>query len=485
MDCTATAPRRQAKCRKNVKPDKRLDRYKVEFVPIDSITPSPENEAIYGPIEHDEAMDNLIDSIRRKGLDQPILTTVDPDRFILSGHRRHYAAKYLDWKEVPICIARDIRREGNTEYHRELIEYNPQRVKTVGAILHEALLRDNDAADTYAAIKERREASMSVDAEFMTVVGAKDIEPIPEGQQGFLAAVQGVLEKLRPYWPTSNREIHYELASMSEPPLRWLPKRSKFDPEHYRYRNDKTSSDALERLLKSARYLGHIPMNCIDDITRPQKTWGGFDSVSHFIGQETSRFLVGYHRDRQQGQGRHIEVFGEKNTLYRKLERACGEYYVPFSLGRGFCSIPVWRDMSKRFRDSGKERMTLIIVSDYDPEGLALADDAIRSLELMDVPVDGHRIAVTREQIEELGLVEDSNPAKPDGRHLSAFIKRTGSTKTWEVEALPAEYLIEQVKAAIEANMDMKVFERVCEQEEEDCGELSSTREKLASQLEF
>jgi ParB-like chromosome segregation protein Spo0J len=71
----------------------KLDRYAVKFVPVDSITPSPENDEIYGPIEHDDSMDNLIGSMRRKGMEEPILLTTD--RFILSGHRRHYAAKWL------------------------------------------------------------------------------------------------------------------------------------------------------------------------------------------------------------------------------------------------------------------------------------------------------------------------------------------------------------------------------------------------------
>ncbi len=115
--------------------------------------------------------------------------------------------------------------------------------------------------------------------------------------------------------------------------------------------------------------------------------------MQQFVQQEIDGFLTGFHRDRQQDQPRHIEVFAEKNTLYRMLQRSCSSYYVPFSIGRGFCSIPVWRDMARRFRQSGKDEMTLIVVSDYDPEGLSLADDAIRSLKLHGIRADGHRIA--------------------------------------------------------------------------------------------
>ena len=486
MDCNTTPRRRQATKPGRNGNSKALARYAVEFVPIDSITPSPENETIYGPTEHDTAMENLIDSIRRKGLAEPILVTGDRKRFILSGHRRYYALRRLDHKEVPVRVARDIRRKGNDEYHRELIEYNPQRVKTVGSVLRETLLRDNDTADTYDAIQERREAAMTVDADFMTVAGEKEIEPISNKQQEFLAAVQQVINQLRYFWPVTIRKVHYGLVSLNPRPFKLTPKRSKFNAAHYRYKNDKPSYNALVRLLKSARYLGHISMTCIDDPTRPQKTFGGFDSVLEFVQQEINGFLTGFHRDRQQDQPRHIEVFGEKNTLYNEISRACSEYYVPFSLGRGYCSIPVWRDIERRFRESGKERMTLIVVSDYDPSGFALAEDAIRSLrDLHSVPVDGHRVAVTREQIEELNLSEDFNPVKEEGKRLNKFIKQTGDDKTWEVEALGSQYLVDQIKAAIEANMDMEVYEQVCAEEEDGCEELCRIREEIASQLEF
>lgn len=473
MSSTATARRRKGTAAK--------DRYAVEYAPLDSITPSPENDQVYGEIEHDEAMEALIDSIRRKGLDEPILLT--EDRFILSGHRRYYAVGFLGWKEVPVRIKAGIRREGNAEYHRDLADYNPQRIKSVGSLLREAMLRNNDAADTYAAIEERREASLHVDAEFMDVAGSKQVTEISERRQEFLAAVQKVIESLQSYWPLSIRQIHYRL--LNDPPLKQTPKRSKHGAEHYRYKNDDSSYDSLVDLLTAARYSGQISMTCIDDPTRPQKTHDGWDSVSQFVRWEIDGFLLGFQRDRQQDQPRHIEVFGEKNTLHRMLERACDEYYVPFSIGRGFCSIPVWRDMARRFRDSDKARMTLIIVSDYDPEGLELADDAIRSLGLHDVPVDGHRIAVTPGQIAELGLAEDFNPAKESSSRYKAFVERSGGTRTWEVEALPPDYLVEQIKAAIEANMDMEVYERVCEQEEDDCAELCRIRQEIASQLEF
>ena len=50
-----------------------------------------------------------------------------------------------------------------------------------------------------------------------------------------------------------------------------------------RYRNDSESYDTLVELLKIARYHGDVSMTCIDDATRPQFTYHGFTTVSHFI----------------------------------------------------------------------------------------------------------------------------------------------------------------------------------------------------------
>lgn len=462
--------------------DDALEKYQVSHVRIDDIKPSPENDDLYGEIECDEQMEALMESIRNIGLEEPIILTAD--RYILSGHRRFFAVSNLEWQWVPCRIRYDISRANSDDYHKALAEYNPQRIKTVGALLKEALLRDEDPEDTYAAIKVFRASSAQVDVDFMTVRGSKAAGKISKAKMPFLEAVKRVVYSLEKYWPLSIRQIHYNL--LNDPPLISTFKRSSKPIEDYRYRNNKASYKALVELLKPARYLGHIPMNCIDDQTRPQLTHNGYSSVSEFVNNEILYFLSGYHRDRQLDQPRHIEVFAEKNTVYGLLRSTAQEYYTPLSAGRGFCSVPVWRDIAKRFRDSGKDSMTLIIVSDFDPEGLELADDAIRSLrDLWEIPVEGHRVCITPQQIEELDLAEDFNPAKESSSRFEKFVERTGGTRTWELEALPPDYLIERVKAAIEANMDMDIFEQVVDQEHEDAENLWEIKQSIARQMEL
>jgi hypothetical protein len=172
--------------------------------------------------------------------------------------------------------------------------------------------------------------------------------------------------------------------------------------------------------------------------------------------------------------------------LIQILKPICSEYYVPLSIGRGFSCLPLIRDIAERFQKSGKEAMTLIVCSDLDPEGLELADDAIRSLrDLWDVPVDYHRAAVTPQHVDELGLAEDSNPAKIKSVNYDRFIDKTGSDKTWELESLPPKYLRELVRNAIVENMDMDIYQDAIETEENDAEELQRIRSEIVESFEF
>jgi len=385
--------------------------YAVEFVRLSDLKPSPENDDIYGKMSNDDQMDLLIDSLRRRGLEEPPI--VSADNYIISGHRRCFALRLLNADRpstvIPIRRKSFARCDNLGTWHKTLAEYNPQRIKTVGSLLKESLLR-HAGDDAWSLLKNRQDISGRGDAEFIDVEGTKTVRSISVKKQEFLDAVKKVVFDLKPFWPVTIRQVHYNL--LNNPPLITTPKRSKFDREHYRYRNDSTSYDALIELLKPARYERHIPMHCIDDPTRPRFIWDGYSSLASFVESEMENFLCGYHYDRQLDQTRHIEVFGEKNTLIQILKPVCSEFYVPLSLGRGYCSLPVWLDIANRFKQSGKDAMTLIVLSDYDPEGLDLGDDAIRTLrDLWGIPVDYHRVAVNREQIDDLGIAADFNPA--------------------------------------------------------------------------
>ena len=128
--------------------------------------------------------------------------------------------------------------------------------------------------------------------------------------------------------------------------------------------------------------------------------------------------------------------------------------------------------------------MTLLCVSDYDPEGLELCDDAVRSLgRFVDSShIDAQRVALTRDQVDAYDLAEDFNPAKSQSHQLKKFKAKTGGTKTWEVDALGMK-LVPIIQAAIRGNMDMDVYEAVCERERQECEQIAETRASIAKYL--
>lgn len=262
------------------------------------------------------------------------------------------------------------------------------------------------------------------------------------------------------------------------------PERSKHGTEHYRYKNDVSSYKALGRLLGTARYIGNVDIDAIDDPTRPMFHDRGFNNASEYAEQEVRNLLTGYHRDRQVDQPRHIEALIEKNTLITIVKPICREYYIPLSASRGYASIPLWRDMARRFKRSGKSAMSLIVASDLDPEGMDLADDAIRTLRgIWGIPVEYHRVGVNREQVDELGLAEDFNPAKVTSSRYKAYVEENGDNRTWELEAVPPNVIETEFRKSVEANMDMDIYRQTIEAEQSDVAEIARIRAEIVGSL--
>ena len=450
-------------------------------MPIDDIYPSPENDRIYGEVEHDNQMDDLIESIREHGLEEPLIISLD--NYVISGHRRLYACQCLEMESVPVRI-KDVWHDDDDEgidWHRLLASYNPQRQKTAASLLREALMRDTSGEEVFAAAEASRKAKATdKNVEFMVVKGDKKVKPLTARTAEFLAAVKLVINTLREFWPLNLRQIHYNM--LNDPPMKQTMLGA--PDESYRYRNDQPSYKALGRLLTSARYEGVIPWECMTDETRPCLICAGFDNLDQFVRQETGSYLVGYHRDLQQGQPAHVEFLGEKNTIKNIVAPVCKDFHVTGMFGRGYAGPSVWVDTAQRFRESGKDSMVLVIASDYDPEGLDLADDAVRSLrDKFDIPIEAVRCAIEREQIEDLNLATDFNPAKETSTRFKSFVGRTGGTKTWELEALPPAYLQQCVRDAITSVIDTDIFNAVVEQQKEDCDRLFDLKQEIGTAL--
>jgi hypothetical protein len=454
-----------------------LDRYKVKLVPVRKIKPSPENDEIYGVIDFDTdpALEALVDSIKRLGLEEPLICTAD--YFILSGHRRYEAIRHLDWKEVPVRFS-TIRRSHATDYHRLLAQYNPQRIKSVAALLSEQFLKSDDyvSRDEFTEREYRKE---EVSADFITVEGCKDVDPIGERRMEFLAAAVEVIFGMRPFWPLTVRQVHYKL--LNKPPLTQVTRDRN---ERWRYRNDTASYEKLSNLLVPARYLGHVPMSALDDPTRISQAYqfSTWHSVSSFIASETDNFLTGYQRHRLEGQKNYVELLIEKNTLLNIVKPVADKFMMPYSVNRGYGNPSLWFKMESRFRDSNADRFILLTISDHDPEGFDLIDDATRSLrDLHKVPVEVVRVGLTMEQIEAQG----AHPAfaKETSSRYKQYVARTGSDECWEVEALDPAFLQSETHDAILSVLDIEQLNAVQERQVEEQKQIAAIRRGVGESM--
>lgn len=437
--------------------------------PIDEIRPSPENETLYRKINPDDPqMRELVASIKKHNVLDPLVVT--EDGYILSGHRRHFAAGRAGLKSLP-CRVAPLRRRNNIDYFVKLLrEFNRQRVKTADERLREVLV-DVSQEDAYRRLTSDRVEKSYVDVESIDLGEPKRRAKISEAKAPFLDAIRVVLEDRKNYWPLSARQVHYAL--LNDPPLRHASKRKS------RYANNHESYKSLIDLLARARLAGTIPFHAISDETRPISTWKVYGEVGQFMKDEFSGLLKGYWRNLMQSQPIHVELIVEKNTVAGIVSKVASEFCIPMTSGRGYCSLPPRHDMWRRFRRSGKSKLVVLIVSDFDPDGEMIAESFGRSMrddfKLADVhPI---KVALNADQVKEYHL-PPGGPAKKTSTNYKRFVGKYGK-QSWELEALPPDDLQEIVREAILSVIDVDAYNDEVEREEEDAKFLEGVRKTV------
>jgi hypothetical protein len=230
---------------------------------------------------------------------------------------------------------------------------------------------------------------------------------------------------------------------------------------------------------------GSIPWEAFDDTTRPFEDFWVFKNVREFIQREIGNLFDGYWRDLLQSQLNYIEVFCEKNTIYHMVLRVTAKYGIPTSSGRGFNSIDPWHDLYERFKKSGKHRLIVLVLSDYDPEGEMIPQVGGRTLRddfgVKDFSII--KVGVTKEQIRKYNL-PSQNFAKETSSNHDWFVQRNGGDDTvWELEALRPDVLMRDLEMAIQSVLDMDLFNREMEIQKEEAEYLDTMRKAAAEAI--
>ncbi len=435
----------------------------------DDVQVARENDLLYdrfGIANADDA--TLTVSIHQRGIQEPLVLSAD--YILLSGHRRLGAAKYLGMETVPVRIVETVFGDlDSTERLALLRLHNQQREKSPSERVREKLL-DIDPTEAYCHLKQRRIDIQAMAGADKSNVFMGKVKKRPKITTiGLLNAVKKVVEENREYWPLTDRRIHYLL--LNDPPLRHDKK------PNSKYINDPLCYQAITDLMARARLTGVIPWQAIEDPTRPIQLGGGFSTFEAFVAQETDNFLCGYSRDLMQGQPHHIEIMLEKNALRTVIESVAREYCIPMTTGRGFSSLSPRYNLYQRFKQSGKSKLVLLMLTDFDPDGDEIAASFSRSLRddfgLTNIhPV---KVALTAEDVANHDLPSDMD-AKESSPNYQKFIKRYGATKVVELDACPVKFLQAKLRDSIHSVIDVAEFNAQRVAEEQDAANIEAHR---------
>jgi hypothetical protein len=446
----------------------------IRLVPLAELRPSSsENRRLYRPVlPADPEVRDLAKSIQEEGILQPLVAT--RDGWIIDGHRRHMAAGLAGLTQGPCRFASFEKADDLDRFMRLLAHYNKQRVKDVGEAVREQVVLANPR-DAHAALKAHREAAVRVqevdEGGHVELGVARRRAAISAAKRPFLAAIQAVIQERREFWPLSDRLIHYELLNTR--PLVHASKPAST------YSNTPKCYKAVVELLTRARVTGEISPVAIADATRPVEVWDVHPNAAAYVREELRNLLFGYWRDLQQGQAVHVEVVGEKLAIASIVRPVCQRYAIPLTIGKGFVSLPPRYAMAQRFFKSGRDRLVVLFLGDFDPDGESIAESFARRTrdDFGIASIIARKVALTSRQVKRFHLPV-GGLAKPGSSRYPAFVKKHGE-HTWELEAIPPKHLQELLDAAIRSVIDVDLFNRELEKEASEAAYLDGVRRRM------
>ena len=431
------------------------------------LAPSKINSKVYRPVDPDDpAIIELARDITKNGVLVPLVITTDS--VILSGHRRRAAAILAGLKTVP-CRQENIH-SGDDAFLARLVSYNSQRIKNHTEQLREVVVNTNPE-EAYEQLIEHRRGQSTITAETIDVGFRGERKGIGPLKDDMRHAVIRVLNSLIGYWPVSVRQIHYRL--LDNPPVRNTNKQNI-------YENDLSSYKDLCNLLTRLRLNDTIPMTVISDETRPVVDWNVYANAQDFMRQEFDDFLKGYRRGLQQTQPIHIEVVGEKLTIQPYIRAVCMKFNIPYTIGRGYNSLPPRHAMVERFKKSGKDKLCMIILGDHDPEGIDIGESLLQSIreDFHVYDAEAVRAGLNFGHVRRFGLIDNKVTKAKISSRYKKYVEQYGE-RVFELDALSPKQIQEILTEAIDGVLDKELFNIELDAEKQDAAYIQAVRERV------
>jgi hypothetical protein len=280
--------------------------------------------------------------------------------------------------------------------------------------------------------------------------------------------VHDVLVEYNAHLPLTIRQIFYRLVGAHD------------------YPKTEAAYESLQNMLVRARRADLLDFAAIRDDGITVERHGGYRGESDFWD---ARLAPGSHLtfriDRQAEQPQYVEVWSEAAGMVPLLGRAVGEYGIPVYSCGGFDSLTFKHKAACRI--AARSRPTVVLqVGDHDPSGVSLFLAAAEDVELMvediaEVTTDPagvrfERIAVTVDQVTRYDL--PTAPAKAKDKRGS-----WAGGGTVQVEAFPPDVLTDEVRQAVQAEVDLDLHAGILERERETRQRIGQTMVELRRRL--
>jgi hypothetical protein len=355
---------------------------------------------------------------------------------------------------------------------------NRQRIKTIEEMVREEVVSVNPKEARRELVMHRRNKEWTDGAGVYEIDGFMHRAQITDAKLPFLNAILEVLRERRDFWPLTIRQVHYALLNL-------LPLIHASKPDST-YRNNRASYQALSNLATRGRLKGFIPWEAIHDPTRDVTTWNVHPNPQPYLQQQLGGLLKGYYRNLQQSQPNHIEIVIEKSTVENIVRPVAMDYCINVTPERGQCSLPPRHAIAERFKLSGKGKLILLILGDFDPDGEAIVNAFCKSMrDDFDIPMsklEPRWVCLNHTQVRELEL-PPAMEAKTTSKNFEKFVDKYGSTDTYELEAVPPVETQGILRSAVLEVLDRKAFDAEVEQEEEDAAELEVIRKRMLTAI--
>ena len=153
----------------------------------------------------DPTIKALAASIRKHGVREPLVAT--QDGWILSGHRRHAAARSVGLPTVPCRFEPFHRKDDPDRFLVLLREYNRKRVKSLDEQLREEIV-SCDPKEAYCSLidyRNEKAAEAVAGADAIVIPRAKERVTISAAKQPLLDAIKSVIREQKDFWPLTDR----------------------------------------------------------------------------------------------------------------------------------------------------------------------------------------------------------------------------------------------------------------------------------------